>query len=167
MKSQRLSKGMLAYSKTSLEGKVLYRNPPRSGAKDKNRAQRPPWTPSFSIAVRLLLLIRVSGAMYSNINDCDEGTALFHIVELPLTFLSDLVFNFWEPLHFLDQGYAFQTWELSPKFALRSWAYILLHWIPARMGKFFVAGDKVCRSQSQEIEFADNPSSVRHFLLFV
>jgi len=58
--------------------------------------------------------------------------------------LFELVFNFWEPLHLLDQGYGFQTWELSPKYALRSWAYILLHWMPSRIGKIFVAGDKVC-----------------------
>ena len=37
------------------------------------RAARPPWTPSFSTAVRILLLVRVSAAMYSNIQDCDEG----------------------------------------------------------------------------------------------
>ncbi|KAF9535593.1 glycosyltransferase family 22 protein [Crepidotus variabilis] len=88
------------------------------------RAQRRPWTPSFSVAFRVILLVRFAAAMYSNINDCDE------------------VFNFWEPLHFLDQGHGFQTWELSPKYALRSWAYILLHWIPARFGRIFVPGDK-------------------------
>ncbi|KAI5122384.1 hypothetical protein M0805_004141 [Coniferiporia weirii] len=77
------------------------------------RSQRPPWCPSFSLAVRILLLIRVSGAMYSNISDCDE------------------VYNFWEPLHYLDRGYGFQTWETSPQFAIRSWAYIVLHLFPA------------------------------------
>ncbi len=40
---------------------------------EEHRAQRRPWTPSFSGAVRLLLLMRVAGAMYSNISDCDEG----------------------------------------------------------------------------------------------
>ncbi|KAJ3504710.1 hypothetical protein NLJ89_g7791 [Agrocybe chaxingu] len=90
------------------------------------RAQRRPWVPTFSLAVRILALIRVSGAMYSNINDCDEGQ----------------IYNFWEPLHFLDQGYGFQTWELSPAYALRSWAYILLHFIPPRLGRLLVAGDK-------------------------
>ncbi|KAF9055820.1 asparagine-linked glycosylation 9 protein isoform a [Panaeolus papilionaceus] len=88
------------------------------------RAQKRPWTPSFSLAVRILLLVRVTGAMYANIGDCDE------------------VFNFWEPLHFLDQGSAFQTWELSPKYALRSWAYLLLHILPPRIGRVFLPGDK-------------------------
>ncbi|KAJ6609372.1 glycosyltransferase family 22 protein [Mycena sp. CBHHK59/15] len=88
------------------------------------RAARRPWNPSFSLAFRILLLIRVTGAMYSNIDDCDE------------------VFNFWEPLHFLDHGYGFQTWEVSPEYAIRSWAYIALHILPARMSKMLLTGDK-------------------------
>lgn len=42
------------------------------------------------------------------------------------------VYNFWEPLHYLDHGVGFQTWETSPAYAIRSWAYILLHLGPAR-----------------------------------
>ena len=38
------------------------------------RSAKRPWNPSFSLAVRILLMIRVAGAMYSNIQDCDEGT---------------------------------------------------------------------------------------------
>lgn len=53
--------------------------------------------------------------MWGNIQDCDE------------------VFNFWEPLHYLDRGYGFQTWETSPAYAIRSWAYIILHYVPARV----------------------------------
>lgn len=34
-----------------------------------------PLVPSFSLAVRLLLLIRTASAMYANIQDCDEGEA--------------------------------------------------------------------------------------------
>ncbi|KAA1467884.1 asparagine-linked glycosylation 9 protein isoform a [Dentipellis sp. KUC8613] len=82
------------------------------------RANRPPWSPSFGMAVRILLLIRVTGAMYSNIQDCDE------------------VFNFWEPLHYLDRGYGFQTWETSPAYAIRSWAYVILHYLPAKFMSF-------------------------------
>ena len=37
------------------------------------------------------------------------------------------MYNFWEPLHYLDRGYGFQTWETSPAYAIRSWAYISLH----------------------------------------
>ena len=39
-----------------------------------------------------------------------------------------LVFNFFEPLHYFQHNDGFQTWELSPQFAIRSWAYVLLHW---------------------------------------
>ncbi|KAF8495055.1 glycosyltransferase family 22 protein [Gautieria morchelliformis] len=77
------------------------------------RTAKAPWTPNFSLAFRIILLVRFSAAMYSNIQDCDE------------------VYNFWEPLHYLDRGVGFQTWEVSPQYAIRSWAYIVLHLIPA------------------------------------
>lgn len=38
-----------------------------------SRQQRGPFIPSFSLAVRLLLLVRTAAAMYSVIADCDEG----------------------------------------------------------------------------------------------
>ncbi|KAF5323404.1 hypothetical protein D9611_005628 [Ephemerocybe angulata] len=41
-----------------------------------------------------------------------------------------------------EQGYGFQTWELSPVHALRSWAYILLHALPARVGLLIGGNDK-------------------------
>ena len=108
------------------------------------RAQRRPWAPSFSLAIRLLFLIRIAGAMYSNIDDCDEGWSSLPYKVLTFCFnCVFLVYNFWEPLHFLEQGYGFQTWELSPKFALRSWAYILLHFLPPRLGQLLASGDKV------------------------
>jgi alpha-1,2-mannosyltransferase len=44
-----------------------------------------------------------------------------------------LVFNFWEPLHYLHRGYGFQTWETSPVYAIRSYAYIVLHLLPAKI----------------------------------
>lgn len=37
------------------------------------RSQRAPWCPSFSLAFRIFVLIRVTGAMYVGLNDCDEG----------------------------------------------------------------------------------------------
>ncbi|WVQ81367.1 hypothetical protein IAT38_003490 [Cryptococcus sp. DSM 104549] len=80
------------------------------------RNQRGPFVPSLSMAIRILLLIRTAGAMYSIISDCDE------------------VFNFFEPLHYFQYNSGFQTWELSPQFAVRSWAYVLLHWPLAHLG---------------------------------
>lgn len=48
-------------------------------------------------------------ALYHPIQDCDE------------------VFNYWEPTHYLNHGHAFQTWEYSPVYAIRSWTYAGLH----------------------------------------
>lgn len=39
-----------------------------------SRQSNGPMLPSFSLAVRLLLLVRTAGAMYTIIADCDEGT---------------------------------------------------------------------------------------------
>jgi alpha-1,2-mannosyltransferase len=44
--------------------------------KDQNfKAARGPWTPSFSVAFRMIIIIRFFAAMYSTISDCDEGTS--------------------------------------------------------------------------------------------
>ncbi|KAJ3750781.1 glycosyltransferase family 22 protein [Lentinula detonsa] len=88
------------------------------------RTARLPWSPSFAFALRMILIVRISGAMYSNIDDCDE------------------VYNFWEPLHFFDRGYGFQTWETSPQYAIRSWAYILLHILPTSLARFLAQDQK-------------------------
>jgi hypothetical protein len=39
----------------------------------------------------------------------------------------DETFNYWDPLHYLLFGRGFQTWEYSPQFSLRTYAYVLLH----------------------------------------
>ena len=56
------------------------------------------------------------------------------------------VFNFWEPMHYLDRGYGFQTWEVSPQYAIRSWAYIVLHWWPVSGVVRLLSVDKACRN---------------------
>lgn len=89
--------------------------------------------------------MRFAGAMYSNIQDCDEG-AHYPVSLTPPSlheFLLLLVFNFWEPLHYMDRGYGFQTWETSPQYSIRSWAYILLHLVPVKFATFFLGTDKV------------------------
>lgn len=70
--------------------------------------------------------------MYSNISDCDEGETTENCCEVQSAhyFIFNAVYNFWEPMHYLDRGYGFQTWEVSPQYAIRSWAYIVLHWWP-------------------------------------
>ncbi|TXT09120.1 hypothetical protein VHUM_02594 [Vanrija humicola] len=84
------------------------------------RQQRGPTVPSLSFAFRILLLMRTAGAMYAVIADCDE------------------VFNFFEPLHYFVHNAGFQTWEQSPEFAVRSWAYIVLHWPFASLGPYIL-----------------------------
>ena len=82
--------------------------------------------------------------MYSNIQDCDEG---LHTL-LPVLIVHQfriLVFNFWEPLHFLDRGYGFQTWETSPVYAIRSYAYALLHLLPAKIPFWILGPEKVIK----------------------
>jgi len=63
----------------------------------------------------------------------------------PLTHRS--VFNFWEPLHYLDRGHGFQTWETSPVYAIRSYAYIALHLVPVKIARFLFGDDKVGGSE--------------------
>lgn len=88
-------------------------------------------------------MLRFCAAMYSNISDCDEGAPGAHARAASCPLTSDLaVYNFWEPLHYLDQGNGFQTWETSPAYAIRSYAYILLHWAPVRVAQF-IAREKV------------------------
>ncbi|PIA14119.1 Alg9-like mannosyltransferase, partial [Coemansia reversa NRRL 1564] len=48
-------------------------------------------------------------ALLSPIQDCDE------------------VYNYLEPLHFLQFGEGKQTWEYAPEYALRSYGYLFLH----------------------------------------
>lgn len=84
--------------------------------------------------------MRTAAAMYSNIQDCDEGEkSLLDIIPC----LMSAVFNFWEPLHYLHRGYGFQTWETAPIYAIRSWAYILLHLPVAKVVTALLGIEKV------------------------
>ncbi|KAI8320796.1 hypothetical protein GQ54DRAFT_245605, partial [Martensiomyces pterosporus] len=72
-----------------------------------------------SLLFRIISIIRIIGALTAPIQDCDE------------------VYNYYEPLHFLQFGAGKQTWEYAPQFALRSygflniykWAVGLLHFV--------------------------------------
>uniref|UniRef100_A0AC34FDQ6 Mannosyltransferase n=1 Tax=Panagrolaimus sp. ES5 TaxID=591445 RepID=A0AC34FDQ6_9BILA len=83
----------------------------------------PPMTTSFLL--KMLASIRIASAFYSVINDCDE------------------IYNYWEPLHLLLFGRGFQTWEYSPEYSIRSWLYIIFHYIPAYFLSFITADSKV------------------------
>ncbi|ERF75308.1 hypothetical protein EPUS_00100 [Endocarpon pusillum Z07020] len=80
------------------------------------RAPPPQFSLPLNVAFYLCLLSHVLAAAFAPIQDCDE------------------VFNYWEPLHYLNHGYGLQTWEYSPEFAIRSWFYIVIHAIPAKLG---------------------------------
>lgn len=54
-----------------------------------------------------LLLIRILSGIFNIISDCDE------------------TYNYWEPTSFLLTDYGMQTWEYSPEYGLRSYAYLL------------------------------------------
>ncbi|AQZ10126.1 ALG9 (YNL219C) [Zygosaccharomyces parabailii] len=59
----------------------------------------------------LVLLLALSRLwvqpVYSVIADCDE------------------TFNYWEPLNMMLRGFGKQTWEYSPEYSIRSWAFLL------------------------------------------
>uniref|UniRef100_A0A8C0XSB3 Mannosyltransferase n=1 Tax=Castor canadensis TaxID=51338 RepID=A0A8C0XSB3_CASCN len=83
------------------------------------------WAPEGSTAFKCLLSARLCAALLSNISDCDE------------------TFNYWEPTHFLIYGRGFQTWEYSPVYAIRSYAYLLLHAWPAAFHARILQTNKV------------------------
>ncbi|SNX87780.1 related to ALG9 - mannosyltransferase [Melanopsichium pennsylvanicum] len=129
-------KGDASYAKTSAAkdaaaaGALLSRR--NALFQDYARAhQKPAWSPSTSAAFRFLIIIRVSSAMYSVIKDCDES------------------FGYWEPLHLLvfprgkhHANVPFQTWEYSPPFAIRSWAFIAQFLPLAKTLAFFGVGKR-------------------------
>ncbi|GMM58878.1 dolichyl-P-Man:Man(6)GlcNAc(2)-PP-dolichol alpha-1,2-mannosyltransferase [Maudiozyma humilis] len=63
------------------------------------------------VSIALFCLLAVSRLYlqprYSLISDCDE------------------TFNYWEPLNLLVRGFGKQTWEYSPEYSIRSWAFLL------------------------------------------
>ncbi|KAL1518698.1 hypothetical protein AB1Y20_002985 [Prymnesium parvum] len=89
---------------------------PRAAApSDEKRPPRPRSPPPLAALLAPLLLVRLAAALLSPIADCDE------------------TFNYWEPMHFLLYGEGLQTWEYSPAYALRSYAYLALHAAAARL----------------------------------
>jgi alpha-1,2-mannosyltransferase len=77
------------------------------------------------VAFYIFLAANVLAAIFSPIQDCDE------------------VFNYWEPTHYLNHGYGLQTWEYSPEYAIRSWAYTGLHAVVIQLGRLLPFGTKV------------------------
>ena len=67
--------------------------------------QQERFIPVFLAVIHIAL--RITLANRAPITDCDE------------------VFNYWEPLHFIQYGNGMQTWEYAPQYALRTYAYLL------------------------------------------
>ncbi|KAF7347560.1 Mannosyltransferase [Mycena venus] len=91
------------------------------------RAARRPWNPSFSLAVRILLLIRVTGAMYSNIDDCDEGA---------LSSISGSLYTF------STTGMASRHGKYLPSMPFAVGHTYSSTFSPARLSKLLLTGDK-------------------------
>ncbi|KAI9270859.1 Alg9-like mannosyltransferase family-domain-containing protein [Sporodiniella umbellata] len=64
---------------------------------------------SLYTAFRVLIIVRCFSALYRILDDCDE------------------VYNYWEPTHYLLEGYGRETWEYSTDYKIRSWAYVFVH----------------------------------------
>ncbi|KRZ38612.1 Alpha-1,2-mannosyltransferase ALG9 [Trichinella pseudospiralis] len=74
------------------------------------------WLPIKVMEVcKTLIFLRISAALLCPIMDCDE------------------VYNYWEPVHMLVYGSGMQTWEYSPQYAIRSYAFLLFFSIPAKL----------------------------------
>jgi alpha-1,2-mannosyltransferase len=79
--------------------------------------QRPPPRLTPKAAFSIFFVANVIAAVFSPVQDCDE------------------VFNYWEPTHYLNHGHGLQTWEYSPQYAIRSWAYTGMHAIVIEFGR--------------------------------
>ncbi|KAL5392767.1 hypothetical protein DPSP01_000467 [Paraphaeosphaeria sporulosa] len=79
--------------------------------------QRPPPQVKSKVAFSIFFAANVIAAVFSPIQDCDE------------------VFNYWEPTHYLNHGHGLQTWEYSPQYAIRSWAYTGMHAAVIELGR--------------------------------
>ena len=67
----------------------------------------------------LLLVVNLLGACTNHIDDTDE------------------TFGYWEPLHYLLYNVGMQTWEYSPTYAIRSYAFIYPFYIIGSLLKYF------------------------------
>lgn len=76
---------------------------------------------SSTSAFSIFAAVNLIAATYAPIQDCDE------------------VFNYWEPMHYLNHGFGFETWEYSPEYAIRSWLYIVIHALPGKLGSLFLS----------------------------
>ncbi|CAO3703131.1 unnamed protein product [Rhizopus stolonifer] len=79
---------------------------------------------SLYTAFRVLIIVRCFSALYRILDDCDE------------------VYNYWEPTHYLLEGYGRETWEYSTDYKIRSWGYVFVHAVVGLVAKL-IAPTKV------------------------
>uniref|UniRef100_A0A336MEI6 Mannosyltransferase n=1 Tax=Culicoides sonorensis TaxID=179676 RepID=A0A336MEI6_CULSO len=96
------------YNKNSVKKNNKIKVSQENVAKDST----PQMFPKPDSAFKVLCSVRLCAAIWCHITDCDE------------------TFNYWEPLHYLMFNRGLQTWEYDPKFALRSYTYLLIHGVP-------------------------------------
>lgn len=90
--------------------------------------QEPPPQLQATTAFCIFFSANLAAAIFSPIQDCDE------------------IFNYWEPTHYLNHGYGLQTWEYSPEYAIRSWAYTGIHAAVIHLARFLpFFGSKVAQ----------------------
>ena len=101
------------------------------------------WSPAPYSAFKLILSARFAAALWTSISDCDETYNYWEpvslrvkSVQLPneklipsMRYFKNLYFQ----THYLLYGKGFQTWEYSPVYALRSYTYLLMHAVPAKI----------------------------------
>lgn len=123
------------------------------------------WAPEGSTAFKCLLSARFCAALLSNISDCDETFNYWEpvsssAVKSQHSVIDDTnkkpsspqcvsgpesnVLYFSPPqMHFLLYGTGMQTWEYSPLYAIRSYAYLWLHALPACLHAHVLQTNKV------------------------
>lgn len=114
------------------------------------------WAPEGSTAFKCLLSARFCAALLSNISDCDETFNYWEPVSNKLCRrwspyrdysgslppITMLWWMYWQ-MHYLLYGTGMQTWEYSPLYAIRSYAYLWLHALPACLHAHVLQTNKV------------------------
>lgn len=88
--------------------------------------------PKADSAFKVLCSVRLCAAIWCHITGSYNSKLIFFLKENKKKIISDCdeTFNYWEPLHYLMFNRGLQTWEYDPKYALRSYAYLLIHGVP-------------------------------------
>lgn len=74
----------------------------------------------------IVLILGLYGAVGAYVNHID-GTchSALKLISVNICLDTDETYGYWEPLHFLLHGSGMQTWEYSPDFAIRTYAFVL------------------------------------------